>query len=93
MNTNSTFTGHFHENPFQYQKFGLRELRIVQGDRAIVSVETTKDCRAYVATMKTMNFNEKNPALPNHYFQNHYVLAFDLTSKNVTLRNVTEKLF
>ena len=30
MNTNSAITGHFHENLFHYQKFGLRELRIVQ---------------------------------------------------------------
>ena len=56
MNTNSAFTGHFQENPFHYQKFGLRELRIVRGDRAIVSVDTTNDCRAYVTTMKAMKF-------------------------------------
>ena len=46
MNTNSAFTGHFQENPFHYQKFGLRELRIVRGGRAIVSVYTSNDCRA-----------------------------------------------
>ena len=58
MNTNSAFTGHCQENPFRYQKFGLRELRIVRGGRAIVSLDTTKDCREYVRTIKTMNFNE-----------------------------------
>ena len=52
MNTNSAFTGHFQENPFLYQKFGLRELRNVQGGRAIVPVDTTNDCRAYVTTKK-----------------------------------------
>ena len=36
MKTNSAFTGHFQENPFHYQKFGLRELRIVRGGRAIL---------------------------------------------------------
>ena len=36
MNTNSAFTGYFQENTFHYQKFGLRELRNVQGGRAIV---------------------------------------------------------
>ena len=36
MNTNSAFTVHFQENPFHYQKFGLRELRNVRGGRAIV---------------------------------------------------------
>ena len=80
MNTNSAFTGHFQVNPFHYQKFGLRELRIVRGGRAIVSVDTTNDCRAYVTTMKAMNFNEEIPALPHNLFQNHYVLVFDLTS-------------
>ena len=71
MNTISAFTGHFQENPFHYQKFGLRELRIRRGGRAIVSVDTTSDCRAYVTTMKEMNFNEEIPALPNNLFQNH----------------------
>ena len=80
MNTNSAFTGHFQENPFHYQKFGLRELRIVRGGRAIVSLDTTNDCRASVTTMKAMNFNEEIPALPNHQFQNHYILVFDLSS-------------
>ena len=80
MNTNSAFTGHFQESPFHYQKFGLRELRIVRGGRAIVSTDTTNDCRAFVTTMKAMHFNEEIPALPHNLFQNHYVLVFDLTS-------------
>ena len=80
MNTISAFTGNFQENPFHYRKFGLRELKIVRGGRAIVSVDTTNDCRAYVIRMKAMNINEEIPALPNNLFQNHYVLVFDLTS-------------
>ena len=71
MNTNTAFTGHFQENPFHYQKFGLRELRIVRGGRAIVSVDTINDSRTYVTTMKALNFNEEIPALPNNLFQNH----------------------
>ena len=88
MNTNSAFTGQFQENPFHYQKFVLRELRIVRGGRAIVSLDTTNDCRAYVTTMKAMNFNEEIPALPNHLFQNHYILVFDLTSLQDAGENV-----
>ena len=80
MNTNTAFTGHFQENPFHNQKFGLRELRIVRGDIAIVSVDTTNDRRAYVTTMKAINFDEEISALTNNLFQNHYVLVFDLTS-------------
>ena len=30
--------------------------------------------------MRAMNFNKKIPALPNHQFENHYILVFDLTS-------------
>ena len=47
---------------------------------AIVSVDTTKDCRAYVTTMKAMISNEEIPALVNHHCQNHYVFVFHLTS-------------
>ena len=36
MNTNSAFTGNFQENLFHYQKFGLRDLRILRGVRAMV---------------------------------------------------------
>ena len=88
MNTILAFTGHFQENPFHYQKFGVREFRIVRGGRAIVSLDTTNDCRAYVKTMKAMNFNEEIPALPNHQFQDHYTLAFDLTSLQDAGQNI-----
>ena len=68
MNTNSAFTGHFQDNSFHYRKFGLRELRFVPGGRAVVSTDTTNNCRAYITTRKAMNFNEKIPALPNDFF-------------------------
>ena len=68
--------------------FGLRELRIVRGGRTVVSIDTTNNCRAYVTTMKAMNFNEKIPALPNDFFTDHYVLVFDLTSLKMLVKNV-----
>ena len=37
-NTTSAFTGRFQDNPFHYQNFVLRELRIVRGGRAIASI-------------------------------------------------------
>ena len=80
MNTNLAFTGHFQKNPFHYGKFGLRELRMVRGGRAVVSIDTTTNCRPYVTTMKAMNFNEEIPALPNDFFRDLYVLVFELTS-------------
>ena len=38
--------------------------------------------------MKAMNFNEKIPALPNHQFQNQYILVSDLTSLQDAGENV-----
>ena len=35
-----------------------------------------------------MNFNEEIPALPNHQFQKHYILVFDLTSLQDAGENV-----
>ena len=81
MNTNSAVAGSFYENPFNYQKFHLRELRIIRGGRAIISLDTTSPCRPYVTTMKAMQLNKDFPALPMEDFQNHYNLVFDLTSQ------------
>ena len=80
LNTNSAVAGSFHENPFTYQQFHLRELRIIRGGRAIISLDTTSPCRPYVTTRKAMQFNEDFPALPMEDFQNHCILVFDLTS-------------
>ena len=88
MKSNSAFTGNFQENSFHYRKFGLRELRIVRGGRAVVSIDTTNNCRAYVTTMKAMIFSEEIPALPNDLFADHYVLVFDLTSLQDAGKNV-----
>ena len=80
MNTNSAVAGSLHENPFSYQQFHLRELRIIRGGRAIVSLVTTSSCRPYVTTKKAMQFNEDFSAHPMEDFQNHYIQVFDLTS-------------
>ena len=88
MNTNSAVAGSFHENPFSYQQFHLRELRIIRCGRAIVSLDTTYPCRPCVTTMKAMQFNEDFPAQTIEGFQNHYMLVFDLTS----LQDAAEQL-
>ena len=58
INTNSAVAGSFHKNPFNYQQFRLRELRIIRGGGAIISLDTTSPCRPYVTTIKAMQFNE-----------------------------------
>ena len=80
MNTNSAFTGSFTENPFWYQQFDLRQIRILRGGQRIVDFDTADNCRLYVTTLKAMNFQDDNPSIPIDDFKDHYVLVFDLTS-------------
>ena len=80
MNTNSAFTGSFTENPFWYQQFDLRQIRILRGGQPIVDFDTTDNCRLYVTTMNAMNFQDDIPSIPLDDFKEHYVLVFDLTS-------------
>ena len=80
MNTNSAFTGSFTENPFWYQQFDLRQTGILGGGQAIVDFDTADNCRLYVTTMKSMNFQDYIPSIPIDDFKDHYVLLFDLTS-------------
>ena len=80
MNSNSAFTGFFAENPFWYQQFNLRDIRILRGGQPIVHHDTTDNCRLYVTTMKAMNFQDDIPSIPVDNFKDHYVLVFDLTS-------------
>ena len=80
MNTNSAFTGSFTENPFWYQQFDLRQIRILRGGQPIVDYDTSDNCRLYVTTMKAMNFQDDIPSIPINNFKDHYVLVFDLTS-------------
>ena len=80
MNSNSAFTGSFAENPFWYQQFNLRDIRIFRWRQPIVHYDTTETCRLYVTTMKAMNFQGDIPSIPVDIFKDHYVLVFDLTS-------------
>ena len=80
MNSNSAFTGSFAENPFWYQQFDLRDIRILRGGQPTVHHDTTDNCRLYVTTMKAMNFQDDIPSIPVDNFKEHYVLVFDLTS-------------
>ena len=61
MNTNSAFTGSYTENPFWYQQFELRQIRILSGGQLIVDFDAADNCRLYVTTMKAMNFQDNIP--------------------------------
>ena len=80
VNSNSAFIGSFAKNPFWYQQFKLRDIRILRGGQPIVHHDTTDNCRLYVTTMKAMNLQDNIPSIPVDNFKDHYVLVFDLTS-------------
>ena len=80
MNTNSAFTGSYTENPFWYQQFELRQIRILRGGQPIVDFDAADNCRISVTTMKAMSFQDDIPSIPIDDFKDHYVLVFDLTS-------------
>ena len=79
MNSNSAFSGSFAENPFWYQQFNLRAIRILRVGQPFVHHDTTDNCHLYVKTMKAMNFQDDLPSIPVDNFKDHYVLLFDLT--------------
>ena len=87
MNTNTAFTGSLTENPFWYQQFDLRQVRILRGGQPIVDFDTADNCRLYVTTMRSMNFQDDIPSIPIDNFKEHYVLVFDLTSMQDATEN------
>ena len=87
MNTNSAFNGDFTENPFWYQQFDLRQIRILRGGQPIVDFDAADICRLYVTTKKAMNFQDDIPSNPIDDFKDHYVLVFDLISMQDATEN------
>ena len=71
MNTNSAFTGSFTENPFWYQQFDLRQIRVLRGGQPIVYFDTADNCCLYVTTRKVMNFQDDIPSIPFDDFKDH----------------------
>ena len=86
MNTNSAFTASYTENPFWYQQFVLRQIRILRGGQPVVDFDAADNCRLQVTTTKAMNFQDDILSIPFVKFKNHHVLVFHLTS----MQNVTE---
>ena len=80
MNSNSAFTGSYTENPFWYQQFEVRQIRILRVGQPHVDLDAADNCSLYVTTMKAMNLQDDNPSIPIDNFKDHDVLVFDLTS-------------
>ena len=79
VNRNFAFTGSYTESPFRYQQFDLSQLRILKGGPPIVHFDATDNYLLYVTTIKAMNIQDDNPSIPVDKFEDHNVLAFDLT--------------
>ena len=79
MNTNFAFSGSYTENPFWYQQFELRQIRILRGGQPIEDFDAANNCRLYVTTMKAMNFQDDMPSIPTVNSKDRYILVFDLT--------------
>ena len=80
MNSNFAFTGSFAENPFWYQHFYLRYIRLLRAGQPIAHHDMTHYFSLYVTIMKAMNCQDGFPSIPVDNFKDHYVLVFDLTS-------------
>ena len=87
MNTNSAFTGSFTKNPFWYQPFDLKQIRILGGGQPTVDFDTADICCLHVTTMKAVNFQDDIHSIPIVDFKDHYVLVFDLISMQDATEN------
>ena len=87
MNTNSAFTGSYTKNPFWYEQFELRKIRILRGGQPIVDFDAADNFCLYVTTTKAMNFQHGILSIPIDNFKDHCVLVFDLTSMQDATEN------
>ena len=87
MNTNSAFTGSYTEYAFWYQKFDLRQIKILRGGQPIVDFDAADNFRLYVTTMKAMNFQDDITSIPIDNFKDHFILVFDLNSMQEATEN------
>ena len=81
MITKSAFTESHTGNTFWYQQFDMGQIRLLRGGQLIVDFDAAHNGRLYVTTMKALNIQDDIPSIPIDSCKNHYVLVFDLTSK------------
>ena len=80
MITTSAITTSHTENPFWYQPFDLRQIRILGRSQPIVDFDAAFKCHQYITTMKAMFFQYIIPSFSIVTSKDHYLLVFDLTS-------------
>ena len=80
MNTNADFTGSLATNPFNYQKFGLREIKIFRNGQPLIVCNTQQNVRPYYHTLTSLNFQQDGPGIPLRDYGHHFIMVFDLTA-------------
>ena len=68
-------------------KFDLSQIRKLRRGQPIVDFDAADNCRLHVTTMKARFFQDDIPSIPIDNFKDHYVVVFDLTSR----QDATEK--
>ena len=81
MNRKSAFTGSYAENPFLHQQFDFRQIRILRGGQPVVDFHAADNCCIFVTTREAIYIQDEIPSVAFDNFKHHYVLMFDLTSK------------
>ena len=85
--TNSAFNSSYTDNPSWHQQFNIRRERTLRGCQPIVDFDAADNCCLYVTTEKAMNFQSNFPSIPIDNFEDHYLLLFDLTSRQDATEN------
>ena len=84
---NSAFTGSYSENPFWYQQFDLRQLRLLRRCQPSVDFDAADNFCRYLTTMEARIFQDEITSFPIDNFRNLYELLFDLTSMQDATEN------
>ena len=76
------FNGTNTVNPFNYGKFGLREITVFRNGFATAGtpMSTIDNKRLYYNSMSALAYVENGHGIPLSEFSNHFIMVFDLTS-------------
>ena len=80
LNTNTAFTGSLNTNPFHYQKFDLRTIRIVRGSHVFAYLDTTDNVQSDITIKRALNFVEDGPGIPLEEYPESFIQIFELNS-------------
>lgn len=82
MCLNTHFDGSHDTNPFQYNKFDLREVVLKRNGTDVPGspLYTVDDNMAYYNSLRALAFNRNSHGISVADYPNHYVIVFDLTS-------------